>query len=282
MHRRSFLSLGTAAMFTPWHRLLALPGTSEVFRRLLVKATEDGWVDLPIGDLVSALGHQLLGTPYVGGTLEAPGPEECRIDLTGLDCVTFVENALGMARMLKLGGASIEEMAEEITYTRYRGGVLDGYLSRLHYTAEWIADGVTKGVVRDITPELGGEPLTVDVHFMTQRPELYPQLKGQPALVNEMKTIEATIRRIPRSCIPTARIAEIENRLRTGDIIAIATSKKGLDYAHMGMVVRGDEGTVLMHASSTRKKVVMDGRLSTVIGAVSTHTGITVVRPLEP
>jgi hypothetical protein len=249
---------------------------------MVAKAQEEGWADLPIGDMMAAFGEQLVGTRYVGGTLEQPGPEQCRIDLAGLDCVTFVENILALSRMMKLGGSTLEEMEEEVTYTRYRGGILDGYTSRLHYTAEWIADNVSKGVVRDITPELGGEPLTIDVHFMSEHAELYPALKKQPDLVPVIAAIERSIRRIPRTYIPTARIAEIEGRLRTGDIVAIATSKKGLDYAHMGMVLRNEDGAVLVHASSSQKKVVVDGRVSDVIAAVRSHTGISVLRPVEP
>ncbi len=282
MNRRTFLGLTGAAVMLPWQPVFAQSTTPQRFRLMVAKAQEEGWADLPVGDLMAAFAEQFVGTRYVGGTLEQSGPEQCRIDLTGLDCVTFVENILAMARMMKLGGASLEEMEEEVTYTRYRGGILDGYTSRLHYTAEWIADNVSKGVVRDITPELGGEPLPIDVHFMSEHASAYPALKTDPSLVPVIAAIERTIRRIPRTYIPTGRIAEIEGRLRTGDIVAIATSKKGLDYAHMGMVLRNEDGCVLVHASSSQKKVVVDGRVSEVIAAVRSHTGISVVRPLEP
>lgn len=282
MNRRTFLGLTGAAVMLPWQPVFAQSTTPQRFRLMVAKAQEEGWADLPVGDLMAAFAEQFVGTRYVGGTLEQPGPEQCRIDLTGLDCVTFVENILAMARMMKLGGASLEEMEEEVTYTRYRGGILDGYASRLHYTAEWIADNVSKGVVRDITPELGGEPLTIDVHFMSEHASAYPALKTDPSLVPAIAAIERSIRRIPRTYIPTGRIAEIEGRLRTGDIVAIATSKKGLDYAHMGMVLRNEDGCVLVHASSSQKKVVVDGRVSEVIAALRSHTGISVMRPLEP
>lgn len=282
MNRRTFLGLTGAAVMLPWQHVFAQSTTPQRFRLMVAKAQEEGWADLPVGDLMAAFAEQFVGTRYVGGTLEQPGPEQCRIDLTGLDCVTFVENILAMARMMKLGGASLEEMEEEVTYTRYRGGILDGYASRLHYTAEWIADNVSKGVVRDITPELGGEPLPIDVHFMSEHASAYPALKTDPSLVPAIAAIERSIRRIPRTYIPTGRIAEIEGRLRTGDIVAIATSKKGLDYAHMGMVLRNEDGCVLVHASSSQKKVVVDGRVSEVIAAVRSHTGISVMRPLEP
>lgn len=282
MNRRTFIGVSAAAMAMPWSQLLAGGTTQDVFRRVYDKALEEGWIDLSIGDLAVAIGQQFLGTPYVGGTLEGTGGESCKIDLQGLDCVTFFENALCMARMLKLGGESLADMREEVTFTRYRGGVLDGYLSRLHYTAEWISDNVSKGVVRDITPELGGEPLAIDVHFMSQNPTYYPQLKANPALVERMARIESVICRIPRTFIPKERIADIEGRLRSGDIVAIATSKKGLDYAHTGMIYRKDDGSLFMHASSTQKKVVLDKRLSEVVAAVSSHTGVSIVRPVEP
>ncbi len=282
MNRRQLLATMLLASVTPWSRLLAGDNSRSRLQRIVTKANEQNWPDLPIGDLVARIGKEFQGIPYVGGTLEGAGPEQCRIDLDGLDCVTFFEVSLDIARMLKLGGASMEELREEITYTRYRGGVLTDYSSRLHYTAEWISDNVTKGVVSDITPELGGQPLSVDVHFMSQNPKFYDKLKNDPSMVKRMAGIEQVVNRIPRTYIPKDRISGIEGRLRSGDIVAVATSKDGLDYAHTGMILRTEGEARFFHASTTKKKVVVDVTVSEYVKSVSSHTGISVVRPLEP
>ncbi|UCC41535.1 MAG: DUF1460 domain-containing protein, partial [Candidatus Aminicenantes bacterium] len=70
------------------------------------------------------IGKLLIGTKYVGGTLEGEGPEICRIDLTGLDCVTFFENVLCIARIIKKRKTTFDDFKAEVTYTRYRGGML--------------------------------------------------------------------------------------------------------------------------------------------------------------
>ena len=282
MNRRHLLASLLAASVTPWSRLLAGPSSRSKLERIITKADDGGWSDLPIGDLVARIGKEFLGTPYVGGTLEGAGAETCRIDLEGLDCVTFFEVSLDIARMLKLGGTTMDELIEEVTFTRYRGGDLNGYASRLHYTAEWISDNVTKGVVTDITPELGGEPLSVDVHFMSKNPKYYAKLKNDPDMVQRIAAIEQAVNSIPRTFIPKDRIGSVEDRLRSGDIIAVATSKAGLDYAHTGMILRTEGQSRFFHASTTHKKVVIDAPVSAYVNSVSTHTGISVARPLEP
>lgn len=282
MNRRQILAAMLVASVTPWNRLLAGDNSRSRLQRIITKANEQNWPDLPIGDLIARIGKEFQGIPYVGGTLEGAGAEQCRVDLDGLDCVTFFEVSLNIARMLKLGGSSMEELKEEITYTRYRGGELKDYASRLHYTAEWISDNVTKGVVKDITPELGGEPLDVDVHFMSQNPKYYDKLKNDPAMVKRIAAIEQVVNRIPRTFIPKDRIKGIEGRLRSGDIIAVATNKDGLDYAHTGMILRVEGEARFFHASTTKKKVVIDVPVSEYVNSVTSHTGISVVRPQEP
>lgn len=282
MNRRQVLAAMLLASVTPWNRVLAGDNSRSRLQRIITKANEQNWPDLPIGDLIARIGKEFQGIPYVGGTLEGAGPEQCRVDLDGLDCVTFFEVSLNIARMLKLGGSSMDELKDEITYTRYRGGELKDYASRLHYTAEWISDNVTKGVVKDITPELGGEPLAVDVHFMSQNPKFYDKLKNDPAMVKRIAAIEQVINRIPRTVVPKERIKGIEGRLRSGDIIAVATSKDGLDYAHTGMILRVEGEARFFHASTTKKKVVIDVTVSEYVNSVTSHTGISVVRPQEP
>jgi len=282
MNRRELLGTLITAAVLPYGRLWAADNTKSRLQRIVQKANEQNWVDLPIGDLIVRIGKELQGTPYVANTLEGAGQEKCRIDLDGLDCVTFFEVSLCIARMLKLGGNSLEELREEVTYTRYRGGVLSGYESRLHYTSEWISDNVTKGVVMDLTQELGGEPLDINVHFMSRNPQFYDKLKSDKALTTQIAKLEQTVNRIPRWFVPKERIEDIEARLRSGDIIAIATSKEGLDYAHTGMILRSEGEAKFFHASTAKKKVIVDVSVSEYVKSVTSHTGITVVRPLEP
>ncbi len=257
--------------------------TRDKFNDTIDKALENEWVSLDIGELIGKIGMEFLGVSYAAGTLENKGPEVCSINLHGLDCVTFYENTLCMARILKKGKSSFENLVEEITYTRYRGGVLDGYVSRLHYTSDWIYDNVKKGVVSNITENIGGEPYLVKVSFMSENPQYYDKLKGHPERVKKIAEIEKEINSRKQYYIKQENIKEAEKYLQTGDIIAFTTTKKGLDYSHTGLAYRDDFGSLrLLHASTSEDKVILDENLHIYTNSVKIHTGITVARPLEP
>ncbi len=291
--RRQFLEhLGLGAMTALTlgrSALSAQPAVSDAFsaervKAIVTKAKQQHWDTLPIGDVVARVGRELIGTPYVGGTLEGTGPEQCRFTLSGLDCVTFFESCLAIALGCKNGNeVSIETIERSIQHTRYRGGVLDGYCSRLHYTAEWLSDNETKGVVRDITRELSGAvPFALHVDFMSTHPQFYPALKENPALVKTMQGIEQRINATKHWIVPKDNVSAIEQYLQNGDIVAIATSKAGLDYAHTGLIAVSEDGVRhFLHASSAKKQVTFDSSISSYLQTVSSDTGISIARPLE-
>lgn len=291
MDRRSFLflSAGLAGFLPSVLRSKPLPlvnasPTNRIFGDIMVKATKENWSNLPVGELMGKIGHELLGKPYKGGTLDSgSGPERCTVNLAGMDCVTFFENVLGIARIIKKGKSGIDDLIAEVTYTRYRGGKLDGYASRLHYTSDWIFDNVQKGVVSDVTKSLGGKPFDFIVNFMSTHPQYYKQLQSNPVLVQKIAGIEKQINKREYYYIPQENIAAIENKLMTGDIIAIATDKEGLDYAHTGLIYIDENGKRrLIHASSTHNEVILDEVIHKYVISIKSDIGITVVRPQEP
>ncbi len=252
-----------------------------IFDHIIAHAKAAGIAKLPIGERMGKVGMLMLGTPYVGGTLEGE-PESCKIDLTGLDCVTFFENVLGIARVMRKGDAKFQDLTAEIARTRYRDGKIDGYTSRLHYTADWIANNVEKGIVKNITRELGGVEFPLKVSFMSEHPQYYPPLVSDSTLVPEIAQREQAVNSLKHYYIPSANVKAIQPQLQTGDIIAVATSKEGLDYAHTGIALRDERGNLrFLHASLTRKRVFLDKTIATYLKTVPTHIGITVVRPLE-
>lgn len=299
MNRRQFLAGLTGIAAVPFAtRAFAMPRpladelqeattdqnatTMYIFSQMVRHAERDGWNKQPIGELMGNLGMLLLGTKYEGGTLEGPGPEVCRANLTGLDCVTFFENVLCMARILKKGKTSFNDFMQELTYTRYRGGNLTDYTSRLHYTADWITDNEHKGVVKDLTMEMGGEVFPVHVNFMSEHPQYYPALKDAPELVQTIAAIEKNINARQFYYIPQKEIKKAQKFFRTGDIVAIATDKQGLDYAHTGMIVVDKKNKArFLHASLQKKKVHYDTELYKYVQSVKSHIGVSIVRPLD-
>lgn len=256
--------------------------TYRTFTQIIKRAKEEKWESLPIGECMGNIGLLMVGTEYVAGTLEGEGPEVCRINLIGLDCVTFYENVLCMARILKKGKSAFDDFIKELTLTRYRGGKLTDYTSRLHYTSDWIYDNEKKKVVKNITREIGGRELSVEISFMSKNPSYYPALKEFPEFIEIITDFEKKINKRQHWYIPKRKVKKAQKHIRTGDIIALATSKEGLDYSHTGLAYRDEKGKVrFLHASSKEKKVLLDTELYKYIKSVKTHTGITVARPLE-
>jgi len=254
------------------------------FGRLLKLAREGNWRALPIGEIIGKAGMALRGTPYVGGTLELYDDREvCSVNLLGLDCLTFFENVLGFARMLKKKKVSPDDLLHEIAFMRYRGGQLGDYTSRLHYTTDWFDDNERKGVVKVITKDLpGAQRLMRPVNFMSSHPESYRQLKANSKLAPMMADIEMEINHRETHYLPKEKIEAALSRLQTGDIIGITTNLDGLDCSHTGLGYRDEKGGLrLLHASTTKKEVVLDEELSVYLARGVKHTGIMVARPLE-
>lgn len=240
-------------------------------------------VSKPIGDRMEIFGRALLGTPYVGWTLEKSETEEfCVVTVKGLDCVTFAEVALNLARLpWKLRRMMTEEDLERaVTQTRYRSGVVNGYLSRLHYTSDWIRDGVKKGTVTDLTSSLpGSKPFVKKINFMSSNFHVYRQLKANPGLLDTLLKQEADLTKFPKWYLPKDKIAAAEPLLQTGDIIAITDTRAGMDCAHVGMIIVERGVRHFVHASSTQKKVVFDVSISEYLAGNKKHSGIMVARP---
>jgi hypothetical protein len=205
--------------------------------------------------LMLEIGRCFLGAPYGTGTLETQRAEHLTVNLGEIDCVTFIENVVALAWNVKSRQKSFNAFRRYLRKIRYRQGWLRGYASRLHYFSDWIHDNQKKGIVRDVTAEIGGRPLRKAITFMTTHPELYPPLKGA-ANLRRMKSVEKTISRRSLFFIPKRKLRHLEDRIRDGDLIAITTNTEGLDVQHAGLAARVRNRIHLLHASSTEGKVV--------------------------
>ncbi len=258
----------------------------EVFDAIMQKAKSGNWAKLPMSELMGKVATELLGTPYVGFTLENNVEVEvCTVNLKGLDCVTFFESTLGIARMLKKGGNTFEGLAKEVRFTRYRGGEQTDYTSRLHYTLDWMYDNQRKGAVSPVTDLLPeSRPFEFSVNFMSTKPANYKQLAKMPALIPTIQKFEGQINARGAKYIPIADVEKIEGKLQTGDIVGITTDGKGgIDISHTGLVfVDSKIKRHFMDASSIHKKVTLEPSLGAYIGRSKKATGIIVVRPIAP
>lgn len=289
MLRRNFLTLsllsGGAVFFAPKllfsKELTASSKSKQLFQDIAAKFPKSALDKMTIGQLTAEVGKCFLGTPYVGGTLDREIKENVVVDLTGLDCVTFWENSLNIARILKTDKKSFNDLLNAVQYTRYRYGELTDYTSRLHYTSEWIIDNIRKGVIEDITSQLGGYKAVPKPDFMSKNSDFYKQLKNNDELVKKIADIEKVISKNNLNYIEKSKISKIEDKIKSGDMIAIVTRKQGLDYAHVGIAIVINGECRLMHASLKQKKVVIDTTISKYLAGVDSHLGISVCRPVD-
>lgn len=267
------------------------PRDWEIVRAQLGWARSQGLDTLPdFGDVVATLGERFVGTTYTPHTLEVPGPERLVINLEALDCVTFVENVLALSRIVRgkppglLDDDPLFRAAyrDELVGIRYRGGVLAGYASRLHYFSEWISDAQAKGIVEDVSKQLGGKADDSPVNFMSTHPDAYRQLQD-PAVAEEIAAAEERLRPVERFFLPAEEIDAKAHLIRTGDIIAATSTVPGLDVAHTGIAVWRDGKLRLLHAPLVGSHVQLsDESIAERIRRIGGQDGIMVARPLDP
>ncbi len=260
----------------------------EIFTHKVAWARSRGLDTLQLGESMARLGRSFVGTPYVPKTLEAAGPEHLVVDFREFDCVTFVENTFALARFLRTSAARhLDQRAAAqaaydriLTQIRYRGGKLDGYPSRLHYFSDWISDGVAKGLVANVTRELGGVQDTSRIDFMTTHASAYRQL-ADPVNVTAMRSIETRLSREGRPYIPQNAIGAASRGIRNGDIIAVTSTLPGLDIAHTGLAIRVDGEVHLLNAPLVGASVqISEKPLGERVQGISSQDGIMVARPL--
>jgi hypothetical protein len=277
-----------------WRGLAGTAGTEadwEILEAKLRWAWSEGVDTMPIGDAMVRIGLTFLGTEYGPGTLEIQGPERLVVNLRRLDCVTLVENVLGITRIVKEVPRDLLDLdpdsvaaayARTLTSIRYRGGVIQGYPSRLHYFSEWVSDNERKGFVRSVSPDLGGVWDHTPVRFMSEHREAYPQL-GDPIILKAIRELERRLDEEPRYYIPQEDVRDRSPSIRNGDVIAATSSVEGLDVAHTGIAVWVDGSLRLLHAPLIGDSVqVSEESLATRIMRIGGQDGIMVARPAEP
>lgn len=240
----------------------------------------DGLLESDYGKTLVAVGKTFIGTPYVAKTLEVGETESLVINFRGLDCTTYVENVLAFGLLLKNGKSDFDTFTGTLENIRYKDGKLDGYASRLHYFSEWIANNESKGLLKDVTAEMGGTEISKDINFMSTHRDLYPFLKDD----TNFKKIQASENYLNGQAIcilPQDQVEANEHLIKTGDIIALTTSIEGLDITHTGIATREKDGRIhLLHASTGSMKVeVSDLPLSDYLKNIKKNTGIMIARP---
>ena len=240
----------------------------------------------PDDNVIIYFARQLLDIPYVAKTLEKFPKERLIINLTQLDCTTYVENVLALSLCTKNKKYTFADFCRYLRLIRYRGGEVS-YVKRLHYFSEWIEDNTRMGFVKEVNepnPPFA-QSQTLEINYMSTHVGQYPMLVKNPEWVKDIAKMEDELNGREYPYIPKGDISNNElfwDTIHNGDIIALTTNKKGLDVSHIGFAIWGVGGLHMLNASQIRHKVVEEPMtLYEYMQRHPSQTGIRIVRPLN-
>ena len=232
------------------------------------------------GKLVMDIAEEFLGRKYTAGTLDNGSKERLIIDTGNVDCTTFVETVVAIATTIKEGG-NFAVFCNNLQKLRYKGGIIDGYASRLHYITQWASDAREKGILTEVTRCALSRNAVLNLCYMSSNPEKYPRLKGNAALQRKIEESEKPFRGIEVPYIPKEHLLNNSASLpiADGDILALTTDIQGLDVLHVGFAFWKDGKLHLLHASSGEGRVIKESRtLFDYLKNKKRHTGARVFR----
>ncbi len=248
-----------------------------IFERFLTEMQDEK--ALPTGELMVKCARFFLDVPYVASTLEQE-PEGLVVNLRELDCTTLVETTFALTRTLQSDKPTFETFCEQLQQIRYRKGVINDYTDRLHYITDWLYENQRRGFVKDMSQEIGGTELPINLSFMSTHPESYKPLKNNPEFIARIAEQEKEISGRSYYYVPEEDINKLSSGIQSGDIFAFVTTVKGLDVSHMAIAYWNGDKLTFLHASSTYKKVLVnESSLYEYLKEIKSNTGVIVMRP---
>ena len=186
-----------------------------------------------------------LGTAYADGPLgEGEGAQydaDPLVDLTKVDCVTFVEQAVAMAIT-----PDYSSMVDTLQHIRYKDGKID-YEARNHFMiTDWIRNNP---YCVEVTRDLGVPTETVTRRI--SRKDFFKLVKA-PGLGESTPDEQVAL-----SIVPTAAAKAAESKLPDTALIVFVGKIDWLFALHCGFYIRDENGTGhLVHASSKVGEVI--------------------------
>lgn len=212
------------------------------------------------GERIAYLSSLFLGIDYKEKTFIGSDdtPEELVIDLTGLDCFTFIDYVEAM----RISG-SFPEFTDNLKRVRYREGDVS-FDKRNHFFTDW--HEYNADLIKDVTEETGGKIFERITKLLNKKDNGTLFVKGVAPVWRDI------------SYIPAGNIvAVVLSELNTGDYIGFYSNASGLDVSHVGIIIKDGEEVILRHASLTHEKVVDEGLKE----YSSEKPGLIVLRPKD-
>jgi hypothetical protein len=209
-------------------------------------------------------------TPYAEGPL-GQGPEgtydkDPLIDLTHVDCVTFVEQTIALA-----ASSSYKEATDMLQKIRYRSGEVS-FETRHHFMiSDWIANN---GFCRDVTAELGVPTRTLSRTI--SRKEFFKRI-GAPDLGGETPD-----RTMELAYVTSADARAAAKNLPTPALIIFVGKVEWLFALHCGFYVRDQDGEGLLYHASSQAGRVEATDFVAYLDTSSRYLGFTAYEISEP
>ena len=239
---------------------------------------------------VVEFGKTFLGNPYpksyINPKLNAEGKVQLQpisqevlvVNLRVFDCVTFAESMIALTQTSRSNTPNFETFKQNIAKLRYRNAEID-YAARLHYFSDWLFENEKRGILKNMTKEIGGEILNKNIFYMSYKKDTLYGNMADPTTYNRMVAVENEMTNREKYYIPKDKVADIESNIKSGDIIGITNRLDGMDMAHVGIAIRQNGRIYMMHASSQFHQVMMtDVPLADYLARNKGQTGIMVGR----
>lgn len=231
-----------------------MPRKGQTLARNITRQLLQATTPLPsIGERLRFITAHFLGKPYIIGPLIGSDtePEVFTATYDGFDCVTYLETCLALA-----WAKSADEVPDILREIRYRNGSVR-WEDRLHYTTDWSRYHIKRGDFADITRGEDTLSRTKEISFL----QCFAP------------------RTITYRYFPKRKLSKVSQRFRDGDLIYFASTRKGLDTFHVGMLF-WVEGKLVMRHSAKSKGGVVEQELAEFV-KVNTMPGFIVARPKE-
>jgi hypothetical protein len=213
--------------------------------------------------------------------LQPMSREYFAISLRLFDCMTLVEASVGLAKTKRSGQPSYSQFKNQVRQMRYANGLVT-YSTRLHYFTDWLFENEKRGMLTNISREIGGVPFKKEVNYMSSKRDTFYGNMRDPKTFAAVRSREIAISNRSMWYIPKENVADIEAKLQDGDIIAITNAAEGMDIAHTGFVYKHYDRAHMLHADLELGRVsITSVPLADYLAAHPKHTGVMIARLKE-
>ncbi len=188
--------------------------------------------------------YTLIGGPH--------RPERFVLRDDGFDCVTFCETVLAAA-----GARDRPEFEANLRQIRYHNGTVN-WFERNHYFFEWSRHNIENKICRAVALD-GAVEIEKTVYWHR----------------------ELGKRKFAMQVIPRAVFLANKEKLVNGDIVGFVTQRPNLDYFHVGFIVFGGDGELLLRHAALSRHRVLDERMERFV-AHNHVRYVTLLRPEQP